>query len=70
MTNFRVGIIGAGYVSAHHLRALKSIASVQVVGIADLDLDKAEAAAKAFNLPGAYGASRSYWLPAWMWSTC
>jgi predicted dehydrogenase/nucleoside-diphosphate-sugar epimerase len=54
MNKFRVGIVGAGYVSAHHLRALKSIASVQVVGIADLDLDKAEAAAKAFNLPGAF----------------
>jgi predicted dehydrogenase/nucleoside-diphosphate-sugar epimerase len=56
MNNFRVGIVGAGYVSAHHLRALKSIASVQVVGIADIDLDKAEAVAKTFNLPGAYGS--------------
>jgi predicted dehydrogenase/nucleoside-diphosphate-sugar epimerase len=56
MNKFRVGIIGAGYVSAHHLRALKTLASVQVVGIADLDLARAQAAAKAFNLPGAYGS--------------
>ena len=56
MNKFRVGIIGAGYVSAHHLRALKTLASVQVVGIADLDLAKAQAAAKAFNLPCAYGS--------------
>lgn len=55
MSKFRVGIIGAGYVSAHHLRALKSLSSVQVVGIADLDLDKAKAVAKAFELPAAYG---------------
>lgn len=57
MNKFRVGIIGAGYVSAHHLRALKTIASVEVVGIADLDLVRAKATAKAFNLPGAYGSA-------------
>ncbi len=56
MTKFRVGIIGAGYVSAHHLRALKSLPSVQVTGIADLDFPKAEAVAKAFDLPAAYGS--------------
>ena len=56
MNKFRVGIIGAGYVSAHHLRALKTIASVEVVGIADLDLVRAKAVAKAFNLPNAYGS--------------
>ena len=56
MNKFKVGIIGAGYVSAHHLRALKTIASVEVVGIADLDLVRAKAVAKAFNLPSAYGS--------------
>jgi predicted dehydrogenase/nucleoside-diphosphate-sugar epimerase len=56
MKEFRVGIIGAGYVSAHHLRALKSLSSVRVVGIADLDLARAKDVAKAFNLPSAYGS--------------
>lgn len=56
MNRFRVGIIGAGYVSAHHLRALKSLSSVDVVGIADLDLAKAMAVAKTFLLPGTYGS--------------
>jgi predicted dehydrogenase/nucleoside-diphosphate-sugar epimerase len=56
MNKFRVGIIGAGYVSAHHLRALKFLPSVQVVGVADLDLDKAKAVAKRFDLPNAYGS--------------
>jgi predicted dehydrogenase/nucleoside-diphosphate-sugar epimerase len=56
MNKFRVGIIGAGYVSAHHLRALKSLSSVQVVGVADLDFVKAQAVAKAFLLPRAYGS--------------
>jgi 2-alkyl-3-oxoalkanoate reductase len=55
MKKFRVGIIGAGYVSAHHLRALKSLPAVEVVGIADLDLSRAEAIAKSFQLPRAYG---------------
>jgi predicted dehydrogenase/nucleoside-diphosphate-sugar epimerase len=56
MKKFRVGIIGAGYVSAHHLRALKSLQSVQVIGVADLDLARARAVAKAFDLPSAYGS--------------
>ena len=56
MTKFRVGVIGAGYVSAHHLRALMSLPSVRVVGIADLDLAKAQAVARAFCLPAAYGS--------------
>jgi 2-alkyl-3-oxoalkanoate reductase len=55
MTNFRVGIIGAGYVSAHHLRALKSLSSVQIVGVADVDLARAQAVAQTFGLPNAYG---------------
>ena len=55
MKKFRVGIIGAGYVSAHHLRALKSLPAVEVVGIADLDQSRAEAVAKSFDLPRAYG---------------
>jgi predicted dehydrogenase/nucleoside-diphosphate-sugar epimerase len=55
MKKLRVGIVGAGYVSAHHLRALKSLDSVQVVGIADLDLSKAQEVARAFGLPNAYG---------------
>ena len=54
MSKYRVGIIGAGYVSRHHLRALKSLQSVQVVGVADLDLARAEAVAKTFDLPNAY----------------
>ncbi|MGC9158422.1 MAG: Gfo/Idh/MocA family protein, partial [Terracidiphilus sp.] len=57
MNKFRVGLIGAGYVSAHHLRALQSIASVQVVGIADLDLARAQAVARAFGLMGVYGSA-------------
>lgn len=56
MSRFRVGVIGGGYVSAHHLRALQSVPSVEVVGVADLDLGRAQAAAKAFGVPAAYAS--------------
>ena len=55
MTKFRVGI-GAGYVSAHHIRAVKSLSSIQIAGIADLDLARAQAVAQTFDLPNAYGS--------------
>lgn len=57
MHKFRTGIVGAGYVSAHHLRALRSIPSVAVVGIADLDIKRAETIARAFNISEAYGST-------------
>ncbi|MGB7281767.1 MAG: NAD-dependent epimerase/dehydratase family protein [Candidatus Acidiferrum sp.] len=47
----RVALVGAGYVSAHHLKALKSLDSVEVVGIADLDLVRAQEVAARFQIP-------------------
>lgn len=54
MTRFKIGIVGAGYVSGHHLRALRSLPLVQVVGIADLDFDRVQTVARKFNIPRAY----------------
>lgn len=57
MTNgkrFRVGIIGAGYVSAYHLRALKAISDIDVVGIVDPDLQRAQSVADQNDVPGAF----------------
>ena len=42
----RVGLIGAGYVAAHHLRALNALPFVEVVGICDRDRSRAEALAR------------------------
>jgi predicted dehydrogenase/nucleoside-diphosphate-sugar epimerase len=50
----RVGIIGAGYVSAHHLRALKALPFIELAGICDQDQVKAEAMAKKFGVAGVY----------------
>jgi len=51
---FRVGVVGAGYVSSYHLRALKSLRCVDVVGIADPDAARAEQLAQRFNVTGVY----------------
>ncbi len=50
----RVGVIGAGYVAAHHLRALNALPFVDVVGICDRDRTKAEALAKRFRVGAVY----------------
>jgi len=50
----RVGIIGAGMVSAHHLKAWQSVANASVVAIADPTIDRAEARAREFHIPKVY----------------
>ena len=50
----RAAIVGAGYVSAYHLRALKSLDWVNVVGIADPDLAKAQKLAAEFGIPSVF----------------
>src|SRR5262245_25516165 len=50
----RVALIGAGYVSAYHIRALHTLPHVRIVGIADTSLDRAHALAQRFGIPGAF----------------
>jgi len=47
----RVAIVGAGYVSKHHIAALRTLEFVDIVGIADLDRDAARAVADQFRIP-------------------
>src|SRR5262245_28165897 len=49
----RVALVGAGYVSAHHIRALQALPHVRIVGIADTDVDRARALAQRFAIPRA-----------------
>ena len=51
---FRVGLVGAGYVSQHHLRALKKLDYVQVAAVCDSNLDRATKAAKEAGIACAY----------------
>jgi predicted dehydrogenase/nucleoside-diphosphate-sugar epimerase len=51
---FRVGLVGTGYVSQHHLRALKKLDYVQVAAVCDSNLDRATKAAKEAGIACAY----------------
>jgi predicted dehydrogenase/nucleoside-diphosphate-sugar epimerase len=50
----KVGLLGAGYVSTYHARALRSLPFVEIVGIADPDEDRATALAEQFRIPKVY----------------
>ena len=50
----KVGLVGAGYVSTYHARALRSLPFVEIVGIADLDRERAAALAAQFQIPAVY----------------
>ena len=47
---FRVGLVGAGYVSEFHIKALQRLSQVQIIGITDLDTMRAQSVAARFNL--------------------
>jgi 2-alkyl-3-oxoalkanoate reductase len=53
---FRVGLVGAGYVSTYHIRALQSLSDVEVVAIADSNTDRAGQVAAKFKIPAVYGS--------------
>jgi predicted dehydrogenase len=48
VARLRVGMVGAGWVSAHHLRAWRSTDDVDVIAIADVDRARAERRASEF----------------------
>ncbi|HXI82736.1 MAG TPA: NAD-dependent epimerase/dehydratase family protein [Verrucomicrobiae bacterium] len=53
MTNgksYRVGLVGAGYVSEFHIKALKRLSNVRLVGITDLDVARAKATVQSFGI--------------------
>lgn len=47
---FRVGLVGAGYVSEFHIRALRRLPEARIVGITDLLDDRASAVAARFDI--------------------
>ena len=50
---FRVGIVGAGHISAFHLKALWRLPNVTVVAIADTEIDRAKKRAFEYRIPNA-----------------
>ena len=47
----RVALVGAGYVSAYHIRALQTLPHIRIVGIADASVDRARALAQTLRNP-------------------
>lgn len=54
----RVGVVGAGYVSTHHLRALRDLPFVKLVGICDFDRNRASAMAAKFGVANVFDSLR------------
>jgi UDP-N-acetyl-2-amino-2-deoxyglucuronate dehydrogenase len=50
---FRVGIAGCGAISRNHLAAFRALENVQIVGVCDVDPDRALATAEAWAVPNA-----------------
>ncbi|MFW6597752.1 Gfo/Idh/MocA family protein [Propionibacteriaceae bacterium Y2011] len=53
-TPFRVGVVGNGSISVHHLNAYAADARVELVAVADINLDRAKAAGEKYGAT-AYG---------------
>lgn len=49
----RIGIAGCGAISRNHLEAFRALENVRVVGVCDLDLERARATAAAWGIPAA-----------------
>jgi predicted dehydrogenase/nucleoside-diphosphate-sugar epimerase len=47
-------LVGAGYVSAYHIRALQTLPHIRIVGIADTSVERAQALAQRFAIPGVF----------------
>jgi predicted dehydrogenase/nucleoside-diphosphate-sugar epimerase len=56
--SFRVGLVGAGYISEFHIRALRRLSNVSIVGIADLDISRARAVAERFGIQRSFPSLR------------
>ncbi len=50
----RIAILGAGFISDFHIRALKNLAGVAVVAVCDPDYRRAQSLAARWNLTGAF----------------
>jgi predicted dehydrogenase/nucleoside-diphosphate-sugar epimerase len=55
-SKFRVGLVGAGYVCAYHIRALRSLQNVEIAGIADINTDRAQQVAREFAIADVFGS--------------
>jgi UDP-N-acetylglucosamine 3-dehydrogenase len=50
----RVGLIGCGGIAPVHIRVYKQLKDIEVVGVCDINLERAKKVAAAFKIPSAY----------------
>ncbi len=53
---YRAGLIGAGNICEHHIRALERLPQVKLIGVTDLDAARARAAADRFRVPAVFAS--------------
>lgn len=58
MAKIAVGVIGTGFIGPAHIEALRRLANVEVVGLADVDEGTARAKAETLGVASAYGDYR------------
>jgi predicted dehydrogenase/nucleoside-diphosphate-sugar epimerase len=56
---FRVGLVGAGYIAPYHLAALRRVPSVRVVGLTDLNAERARETALRNGVDGVFPSLRA-----------
>ncbi len=54
--HFSVGIVGAGQICEYHIRGLKRLPNIEIIGICDLDRARAEEVAKRHELPAVFAS--------------
>ena len=59
METLRFGLIGAGFISKTHLDALRTIPNVEVVAIADLDVERGTKFANDYGVPKFYPSHKA-----------
>lgn len=53
---WKVGLLGAGYISEAHAKALRANNNIELYAICDLSIGKAEKTAKAFDIPHVFSS--------------
>lgn len=56
MKKLGMGLVGPGFIAAHHIDAVRRLGDVEVVGIAGSSLDSAKKRARELNVAGAYAS--------------
>ena len=54
MENLRLGLVGCGRISKNHFEAISQIPEAEYVAVADIISERAEEAAKTYNIPSFY----------------